>query len=785
KFNESSLTNANDDQSSSNYDGTLTNMTGSEWTPSSAFFGPKNALDFDGFSDYVDISASSSLNNDNFTVEMWAKIDATQTWNTLLDKGLQHTPGDWYFVCINGSYGVIFGYNSSNEFTFNFGDNGWHHIAVTCDGTSITGYLDGIQIHSSSSSYTKSTNAIRMGRRVDTTGSLGSYDFNGKLDEVRIWNSARSADQIRENMCNSITGGESGLVAYYNFDNTSGATLQDFSGNSNDGTLYNMANDDWVTSAAFNSWLNTASTSWSTATNWSDGAVPASDNVGIYNWSGGSDPSSIADNTTVNNLFIGSLVSTEVSEGNSLTVDGNLFVEGTFTVASNAMSNSGTGSLITKGEIAGDVKVERYVDGGSGGYVHYVSPPISDGTGADILDATIGDYNAYKYVPGGSPVWSRIYSADALSAGTGYYVAYNGNKTISYTGTLNTGNVTVAVSNSGTGYNLIGNPYPSRIDASDFVNDNSDISGSLYYWADDHGHASGYTTDDYATWNVTGATAGTGAGATGGGSTTTPNMYVEVGQAFFIQASSAGTVTFTNDHRLHTDPAAFYTPPTDNRQRIWLNLISTDHDISNNILIGFLEGATIARDRLYDAEKLRGNENIAFYSLIENDDESYVIQGLPPITEDVSIALGFYAGFDGNYSIAIDSIDNFYNKIILEDLYEQKLTELSKTPNYEFTTNSGEFDDRFVLHFSSKNNKVENKNVSDIKVNAFKNSIIIIDPSSKAKELFVYDISGKLLFNKMLKTSNYHSLNLNLAKACYIIKIKTDKGNVVKKMIID
>lgn len=147
-------------------------------------------------------------------------------------------------------YAIRFGCGSGNEFDYNFGDSNWHHIVAAYDGTNIYGYLDGKLIYSGARTYTSSTNAIRMGRRLDEVGSVGTYPFEGQLDEVRIWNYARTATQIRENMCKELAGNENGLVAYYRFDQSSGTTLPDLTSNDNDGTLKNMDDGDWVTSTA-------------------------------------------------------------------------------------------------------------------------------------------------------------------------------------------------------------------------------------------------------------------------------------------------------------------------------------------------------------------------------------------------------------------------------------------------------------------------------------------------------------------------------------------------------
>lgn len=63
-------------------------------------------------------------------------------------------------------------------------------------------------------------------------------DFNGEIDEVRVWDHRRTTSQIRENMFKRLTGKEKGLVALYNFDN---GTADDSSPYSNDGKLMGNA----------------------------------------------------------------------------------------------------------------------------------------------------------------------------------------------------------------------------------------------------------------------------------------------------------------------------------------------------------------------------------------------------------------------------------------------------------------------------------------------------------------------------------------------------------------
>lgn len=325
KFDETTGTTASDSQTSGTYDGTLTGFSfDNNAFPSPAFFGPKNSLDFDGVDDYVLIPSDASLNNNTFSVEFWVQFDdMPNNWDGIIDKGRYNgsslAANDWYFLTYNSLEEIVLiGAPGLGEIALWLNDNNWHHIAASYDGSTMTAYLDGVESGTVTGAYTSTTNGISIGRCL-----TGIHPFNGHLDEVRIWSDARTATEIAENMCKSLTGNESGLVAYYNFDNTSGTILQDFSGNSNDGTLTNMTGTYWVSSTAFNTWLNTSSTDWATGENWSDGSAPGStDNVGINNHSGSSP--TLSGSPTVNNLVVGSSAGVTLSSG--FTVNGNLFL---------------------------------------------------------------------------------------------------------------------------------------------------------------------------------------------------------------------------------------------------------------------------------------------------------------------------------------------------------------------------------------------------------------------------------------------------------------------------
>ncbi len=321
KLNETSGTTADDAKGSN--DGTLTNY-GSQsgyWQTSPAMFGPKNCLDFNGTNNWI---STSAVLPSTYTKEAWVYIPSENNTSNNIISGGDSDGQHAFWIPVGYSHKLSAGHNGTwnavqDPTTFPF--DSWQHVALTyaANGT-MTLYRNGVQVAQATGVAAFSGTAVRIGAFNNNQNLLG-----GKLDEVRIWNTARTASQIRDNMCRTLTGNESGLVAYYNFDNTSGTVLQDFSENGNDGTLNNMANSDWVASSAFNTWLNTSSSSWSTASNWSRGSAPSStDNTGFYSYTGGTD-ATLSGTPTVNNMVLGSSSSMTLSSG--LTVNGNLILE--------------------------------------------------------------------------------------------------------------------------------------------------------------------------------------------------------------------------------------------------------------------------------------------------------------------------------------------------------------------------------------------------------------------------------------------------------------------------
>jgi hypothetical protein len=205
--------------------------------------GSGNAIGFDGTDDLIDLTGTATQNE--FSLEMWVKPGSTQgSFATLMDNN--HGVGKSWVIQQNGTntnqyfFGLATTTNSNNFVLFNLNPNVWQHLTITKSASQVQVFINGIQIQSTITSGTmiyNTTQQIRLGRTVGLAGN-----WKGEMDEVRIWSTPLSQTQIRDRMCRKITSGDalfSNLMAYYNFDETSGNTAFDGTANGNNGTLAN------------------------------------------------------------------------------------------------------------------------------------------------------------------------------------------------------------------------------------------------------------------------------------------------------------------------------------------------------------------------------------------------------------------------------------------------------------------------------------------------------------------------------------------------------------------
>lgn len=302
-------------------------------------------------------------------------------------------------------------------------------------------------------------------------------------------------------------------------------------------------------------------------------------------------------------------------------------------------------------------------------------------------------------------------------------------------------------------FNLVGNPYPSTINATTFVSDNAaTIEGTLYFYAhtltmDVNGIFPPGT--NYASWNATGGTAATAVANNSPNYHTpaeTPNGTIQVGQGFFVEAKNNGMVNFNNTQRVNNQNHQFFKTTTENHH-IWLNATSNDGTDLNQILIGYLEGATIGIDSNYDG-KSYGNVGNHLYSIIDN--EKYVIQGRAlPFSINDEVPLGWFCETAGTFKLKLSNFDGIFQgnqDVFIKDNITGTTTNIKTIP-YTFTSTTGAFNNRFSIVYEQNLGETTHHLDSNNIIVHKKDQLFYITSQNKViKDILIYDVTGRLLY---------------------------------------
>jgi hypothetical protein len=197
--------------------------------------------------DYVEVPSSPLNFRDAITVEAWVSPNTLGAFRTIIGNYDNGSMG--FLLRIDGGF-PTFWIGTGDGTTWNFAQsptsipvNSWSHIAGTLDGNTLSIYVNGVLMKSKTVSGTiwPSANSIKIG------GSLAGSDeyMDGVIDELRIWSQSRTQAEIQGSMYSELTGTESGLLAYYDFNEGSGTTLNDGSGNAYNSTGW-VGNPTWV-----------------------------------------------------------------------------------------------------------------------------------------------------------------------------------------------------------------------------------------------------------------------------------------------------------------------------------------------------------------------------------------------------------------------------------------------------------------------------------------------------------------------------------------------------------
>ncbi len=203
---------------------------------------PGTLLSFDGVDDYARPD-NGIFFGATYTLEGWFRTDG-DAMTDAEDLVSGAVPGGTYILLeIRPSgqirylhrvpAGSVGGAEVLSPATVN--DGAWHHVAAVMDGTEIRLYIDGVLEASA-----PETSAINdhVNVYLGSLGDGGGRFFGGAMDEMRLWNTARTEAEIREAMHRTLAGTETGLVAYWQLNEATGTTAADVLGG-HDLTLQN------------------------------------------------------------------------------------------------------------------------------------------------------------------------------------------------------------------------------------------------------------------------------------------------------------------------------------------------------------------------------------------------------------------------------------------------------------------------------------------------------------------------------------------------------------------
>ena len=461
-------------------------------------------------------------------------------------------------------------------------------------------------------------------------------------------------------------------------------------------------------------------------------------------------------------LVIGSGAVLTVSAGSYLTVGGNYSNSGTVTLESTQSAYSQL--KISGGTATGNVVQSQYLEAGS----HLISSPVSQGfttTSGDRLklysyDATVGN-------------WATI-GANTTTAGLGFAARVDATQipfltaaaSASVTGTPNTsmthtlgyfGSNSLA-GGSGTGWNLIGNPYTCGLDWSTVSLTN--VNSAFYIWDP--------STTSYKYYSTGGIT----------------NAVIPPMQAFWVQATQAGasiSTTMATNGSVSSSPAYYKTIPD--------NLIVTvtkagDSATTDRLWVANIQGTGDGFDGAYDAWKMTNGPtmpNVFTWDLGER-----IAINATEIDAAKVLPMGFSYGVAATkFGVSLEQVTGGQNyAVYLEDKLTGSYHDLNQS-DYSFThqgwTQEGP---RFALHFSLSTVGVEEPNAADRFV-AYQNQDRIVLRSSETgfSAYRLYGLNGQELSRGPL-TPGMQSIAAPTSAGIYFIEAYGPQGTLRQKITI-
>ncbi|MFC4721348.1 choice-of-anchor D domain-containing protein [Geojedonia litorea] len=479
------------------------------------------------------------------------------------------------------------------------------------------------------------------------------------------------------------------------------------------------------------------------------------------------------------------------------------------------------------------------------GYNGAAGPPIS-----------IADYWIWKYANSGSnsySSWQHVRSTGSILPGEGFTMKgvanTSGNVNLKQNyiinGKPNNGNInlTIAANND----YLVGNPYPSALDANEFILDNTGtldggrnasgnvINGALYFW--DHFGGGSHTLSEYeggyATYTLMGGAAAIAndarINATGSVGTKIPERYIPVGQGFFVSAVLnaslvgltqpvvGGTIQFKNSQRIFKTEGATGSntgsvflrsngsgdskskssaqktsqQDIDHRPKIWL-MYDSPKGYHRQLLVGMDENASNDFDMGYEAQLIENNKEDMFWEFNSN---KFTIQAVNNFDATQVLPLGIKTSKVGISRIKIDQLKNIpdVSQIYIHDKHTNLYHNL-RTSDFEINLPIGNHSNRFEITFNNGTPPGESLGVDEHDLNGVSlyyanesESIVLLNPElENIKSIELLNILGQSIKSfKIPQQKKFSEYKVkHLSPGTYVLKIHTVSGSVSKKVLV-
>ncbi|MBL0310936.1 MAG: PKD domain-containing protein [Bacteroidetes bacterium] len=543
--------------------------------------------------------------------------------------------------------------------------------------------------------------------------------------------------------------------------------------------------------------------------NWKGGAGSNAAVVGsgtvVMNSSSGSQ--SISDNTQFNILQINNADGVHLNSGADVSINNGLHLQlGDLDVSAAALilksNSSNHNSYIDDfttgfaGTLTGAIRAERYIPtlgsnqhfmsspvnspllsqlGASGPDGSYVTPyPTCDETKSNWGSAygTTFVYNDGHMSSGGCMLGNwMIKSGGNMDNGRGYSTYQKGDTTRTLVGAANTGNINIGgLNNSGyptvntlqaqpihSGWNLVGNPYPSALDL------------TIDRTADGFG-------DQVQVWHTTGPFSGVWLPVVIDGNSGT--VVIAPFQAFMVRVipGSLGNHTyhFYQSERVRSTNVQFHRVDAANALKLELNYANGGKDETR---IAFSSEATINFDNKLDANKPGSASGVPTLYTHMNTNMWYGINTLPSLTEVTTVPMGLRTDMNGTMTITPQGIQSFdpTTYILLEDKKTDTWHNL-RNGSYTFTASKTDNQDRFVLHFTPPANIL----TTDASCSG-SGQIEITQPGNANWNYTITDVNSTTISSGQLNSGNPMTISAN--SGVYQLTLTDNSGYTVMKKI--